>query len=146
MSSAPYLRVAIWEDGRALFAKDPAKWGHSLREGRIAPYRIALLKKALLSTGVFDLKGTTYLVPDAPAYCITVNIGNKKRTLSWDESESPNYGININPQPQHLAFKRCWKMLNLIALVACPDQFHDSHERFSEVPQSWYANRAIQSE
>ena len=60
-----YLRVAIWEDGQAVFAKDTEKWGHSLLEGTIATYRIKLLKKALSDTGVFDLKGHCYLVPDA---------------------------------------------------------------------------------
>ena len=144
-SDAPYLRVAIWEDGEVIYAKDPDKWGHSLQAGQIAPYRIKLLKKALLETGIFELKGNCYLVPDASTYCITLNVGNKQRTLYWDECESPNYGININPKPQHIEFKKCWKALNSLALVACPDQFTESKERFAKPPQSWYAEPSIQS-
>jgi hypothetical protein len=145
-SDAPYLRVAIWEDGQVIYAKDPEKWGHSLQEGKIAPYRIKLLKKALSDTGAFELKGNCYLVPDAPTYCITLSIGDKKRTLYWDECESPNYGININPKPQHIEFKKCWKALNNLALVACPDQSTESKEKFSESPRSWNAEPSIQSE
>jgi hypothetical protein len=142
----PYLRVAIWEDGRAICAKDPEKWGSALQEGRIAPYRIRLLKKALLDTGVAELKGHCYLVPDAPVHCVTVSVGGKRRTLYWDEREGPNYGININPKPQHIAFKRCWKALNNLALVACPDTFTESKEKFSRPPKSWYTEPTIQSE
>jgi len=145
-SEGPCLRVAIWEDGQALYAKDPGKWGHSLQEGMIAPYRIKLLKKALSDTGVFELEGHCYLVPNAPTYCITLNVGDKKRTLYWDERETPNYGINIDPKPQHIEFKKCWKALNNLALVACPDQSTESTEEFTESPQSWYAERSIQSE
>jgi hypothetical protein len=145
-SDAPYLRVAIWEDGQVIFAKDPEKWEYSLQEGKIASYRIKLLKKALLDTNVFELKGNTYLVPDAPTYSITINIGDKKQTLYWDEVETSGYGINIKPKPQHVEFKKCWKSLNSLALVACPDEFVESKEKFSMPPQSWYAKPAIQSE
>src|SRR3954471_24537204 len=51
-SRAPYLRVAIWDDGRILFAKDPTKWSHDLREGRLSADRVSRLKKAIEETGV----------------------------------------------------------------------------------------------
>lgn len=35
--SAPALRIAVWEDGRVLFASDPKKWGSDLLEGKISP-------------------------------------------------------------------------------------------------------------
>src|SRR5207237_5869044 len=60
-SEAPYLRVAIWSDGRIVFAKDPKKWQHELLEGRIEAARVTELKKAIEATGVFDLKGNCYL-------------------------------------------------------------------------------------
>lgn len=104
------------------------------------------MKKALLDTGVVALKGHCYLVPDAPTYCITVSIGDKKWTLYWDERENPNYGININPKPQHIEFKKCWKALNNLALVACPDQVTESREKFSQPQKSWYAEPSIQSQ
>jgi hypothetical protein len=144
-SEAPYLRVAIWDDGRVLFAKDPARWGHELQEGRIAAYRVAQLKKALPETGVFDLKGTGYLVPDAPEYCLMVDLAEKKQMLYWDEVDMPGYGINVNPKPHHVEFKKCWKAVNNLALVACPDQFEAVKERF-KVPASWRLRTAIQSE
>ena len=34
-SEAPYLRFAIWNDGRVLYAKNPDKWGHDLLRGKI---------------------------------------------------------------------------------------------------------------
>jgi hypothetical protein len=145
-SEAPYLRVAIWNDGTVLFAKDPTKWSHELQRGKIAQYRIAQLKKALLDSGVFELKGTSYLVPDAPFDCVMVDLGTKKQMLYWDEVESPNYGININPTPQHIDFKKCWKTVNHLALIACPDQFELEKTRFKGPPRSWYIMEAIQSD
>lgn len=145
-SQAPYLRFAIWEDGRVLFAKDPGKWGHEMRRGTIAAYRVALLKKALAETGAADLKGTCYLVPDAPCDCLMIALGDKKQMLYWDEVETAGYGINISPKPHHLEFKRCWKAVNNLALVACPDQFEAVNERFQKPPDSWYLKHAIQSE
>src|SRR5262245_29970037 len=54
---SPYLRIAIWDDGRIVFAKDPTKWGHDLLEGRIDDAKVAELKQAVEKTGVFELKG-----------------------------------------------------------------------------------------
>lgn len=145
-SAAPYLRVAIWSDGTVLFAKDPSKWSHDLQRGRIAQYRIAQLRQALVDSGVFELKGTCYLVPDAPTDCIMVDLGMKKQMLYWDEVETPNYGINSSGKVQHREFKRCWKMVNHLALIACPDQFAFEKKGFEGPPSSWYITEAIQSE
>jgi hypothetical protein len=145
-SEAPYLRVAIWGDGTVLFAKEASKWNHELQRGKIPESRIAQLKKALADSGVFDLKGTCYLVPDAPVDCIMVDLGSRKQMLYWDEVESPNYGININAKPQHVEFKKCWKLMNHLALVACPDQFELEKSKFEGPPRSWYLKEAIQSE
>ena len=60
-----HLRIAIWDDGRIRFAEDQKKWSHALRQGRISADQIARLKEDILKTGVFDLKGYCYLVPDA---------------------------------------------------------------------------------
>jgi hypothetical protein len=144
-SEAPYLRFAIWNDGRVLYAKNPDKWGHDLLRGKISPTRVARLKTALAATGVFDLKGTCYLVPDAPKDCLMVDLGDKQQMLCWDEVEAPNYGINYSPEPQHLEFKRCWKVINYLALVALPDEGETVTKRF-QVPESWYLKRAVQSE
>jgi hypothetical protein len=142
---APYLRFAIWSDGRVLYAKDPAKWGNELRRGKISAARVARLKAALADSGIFELKGTCYLVPDAPVDCLIVDLGDKKQMLYWDEVEAANYGINIDPKPQHLEFKRCWKAVNHLGLVALPDEGEAVKERF-RVPQSWYLKQAVQSE
>src|SRR5207247_4694939 len=74
-SEAPYLRVAIWSDGRIVFGKDPKKWEHELLQGRIEAARVTELKKALEETGVFELKGNCYLVPDAPVDCVMLDLG-----------------------------------------------------------------------
>lgn len=145
-SEAPYLRIAIWNDGRMLFAKDAGKWGHDLRQGRITADRVAQLKKALLATGVFDLKGYCYLVPDAPCDCVMLDLLDKKQMLYWDEVETPGYGINISPKPHHLKFKECWKAVNKLALEARPEKSDKVKERFSRPPESWHLKKAIQSE
>jgi len=141
-SKAPYLRVAIWDDGRVVFAKDPSKWSHDLLQGRIAAYRVERLKKALLETGVFELKGNAYLGPDAPTDCITIELGEKKQMLYWWENQMSW----MQDKPHRLEFVRCWKAANALALVACPDQFEIVSERFKRPPESWYLKKAIQSE
>jgi hypothetical protein len=145
-SGAPYLRIAIWNDGRIVFAKDASKWSHELLEGRIEAARRDELKKAIDKTGVFELKGNCYLVPDAPVDCVMLDFGGKQQMLYWDERESPNYGINITPTEQHLKFKSCWKEVNRLALEAVPKESQPHGEKFQRPPPSWRLKRPIQSE
>lgn len=145
-SGAPYLRIAIWNDGRVVFAKNTNDWNHDMLEGRIEPARVEELKKALKGTGVFELKGYCYLVPDAPVDCIMVDLGDRKQMLYWDEREMPGYGININPKPHHLEFMRCWKEVNKLALEAIPTESSTHPGRFERPPQSWRPKEPIQSE
>lgn len=140
-----YLRVAVWDDGQIQFAQDPKSGDYNLRQGRIDPAQVAALKAGLVNTGVFDLKGTSYLVPDAPCICMMVNLGNKRQMLYWDEVEAPGYGINIDPKPHHRAFIRSWKEVNRLAVQAIPDRSVPLEEHF-QPPQSWYLKRPIQSE
>ena len=144
VGSAPYLRFAVWADGRVLFATDPSKWGHQLRRGKVSETRVARLKAALSDTGIFELEGTCYLVPSAPTDCLMVDLDGKQQMLYWDEVETPNYGININPKPHHLQFKRCWKIVNHLGLVALPDE-GEAVEKRIQIPESWYLKRAVQS-
>lgn len=140
------LRVAIWNDGSVALAKDPSKWDREFQTGKISQARIAQLKKAILDSGVFELRGTTYLVPDAPTDCIMIDLGEKTQMLYWDEREMPGYGINVNPKPRHVEFMRCWKMVNHLALLACPDQFAPGTQVFNAAPRSWRLKPPIQSE
>jgi hypothetical protein len=144
-SQTPFLRFAIWADGRVLYAKDPAKWGHELRRGKIAASRVRRLKAALGDSGIFELKHTCYLALDAPMDCLMVDLGDMKQMLYWNELEKPGYEINAIPKPVHLEFKRIWKAVNHLGLVALPDEGETVKERF-RVPESWYLKRAIQSE
>jgi len=145
-SEAPFLRVAIWSDGRIVFAKDPKKWGHEILDGRIEAARIVELKKALEGTGAFELKGNCYLVPDASVDCVMLDLGAKQQMMYWDEVEKANYGINISPKAHHLYFKRCWKEVNKLALGAIPQQSKPHGGRFSRPPKSWRLKPPIQSE
>ncbi len=146
ISEAPYLRIAIWDDGRVLFAQDPNTWNHRLRRAQIDAVRVAALKKAVVDTRVFELTGTCYLVPDGSAICTMVNLDGRQQMLCWDEVEIPGYGINIDPKPQHLEFKRCWKEVNRLAIGAIPKESESSKERFQRPPKSWYLKKPIQSE
>jgi hypothetical protein len=142
----PFLRVAIWADGRVVFAPDPERWSHKLREGRIALAEVEKLKARVAETGVFELKGTTYLVPDADVDCLMVDFGPKRRQmLYWDEVETPGYGINIDPKPQHLRFKACWKAVNALALAVRPEDAESVAGHFP-IPKTWRLRPAIQSE
>lgn len=143
-ANIPYLRVAIWNDGRILFAPDPEKWSDVLREGRIPPERITLLKKELIDTGVFALNNATYLVPDGGTLCLMLDIDGRTQILRWDEREHPNYGINIDPKPRHIKFKECWKAVNRLALAARPAESHEFVGKFRPA-ESWNLRPAIQS-
>jgi len=145
-SRSPYLRIAIWDDGRIWFAMDPNKWSHSIRQGQIPADLIARLKEDILKTGVFDLKGYCYLVPDAPVDCLMLGFSGRSQMLYWDEREMPNYGINIDPKPHHLKFKECWKMVNKLALNVVPARSEPVSEGFRKAPRSWYLKEPIQSE
>lgn len=145
-SESPYLRVAIWNDGRIVFAKDTETWSHELLQGRIELARLAELKNALAGTGVFELKGYCYLVPDAAVDCVMLDIGAKQQMLYWDEVENANYGINISPKGRHLKFKACWKEVNRLALAAIPKQSEPYGERFLRPPKSWRLKDPVQSE
>ena len=144
--TSPYLRIAIWNDGRIVFAKDATNWNHELLEGRIAAARMDELKKAVEKTGVFELKGNCYLVLDAPVDCVMLDFGAKQQMLYWDERESPGYGINIAPTENHLKFKGCWKEVNRLALEAVPKDSRQFTERFQRPPPSWRLKRPLQSE
>jgi hypothetical protein len=141
-----YLRIAIWDDGRIRFAQDQKKWSHALRQGRISADQIARLKEDILKTGVFELKGYCYLVPDADMDCLLLDFSGMNQMLYWDEVEAPNYGINIDPKPHHLKFKECWKMVNELALKVVPVRSEPAAQEFRSAPKSWYLKEVIQSE
>lgn len=145
-SEAPFLRIAIWNDGRIVFAKDASKWKHELLEGQIDAARMNELKKAIKKTGVFELKGNCYLVPDAPVDCVMLDFEGKQQMLYWDEQERPGYGINISPKKHHLKFMSCWKEVNRLALEATPKISRPQGEKFQRPPQSWRLKKPIQSE
>jgi hypothetical protein len=137
-NAAPFLRVAIWDDGRVLVAQDPKEWGHDLQQAQLSGEQVAQLKRAVLATGVFELSRTSYLVPDAPFDCLVVNFEGQHASLWWDERETLNYGANsADPAPAYLRFKECWKAVNALAIAACPRASEPSPERFTEVPSTW---------
>jgi hypothetical protein len=75
-----------------------------------------------------------------------LHFGEKQQMLYWDEVEVPNYWINFDPTPNHLAFKECWKKVNELALEILPARSDQVTERFPVAPASWYLKDAIQSE
>ena len=142
----PYLRVAVWQDGKVVFARDPNVWNHDLLLGQLSAQALSKLKQDIRQTGVFELKGHCYLVPGAPVDCVMVSFGGSKQMLYWDEVENDSYGININPKPQHIAFKKAWWEVNQLVLSALPHQARKLEARFQRPPKEWYLKRMIQSE
>ena len=143
----PYhLRIAVWPDGRVVFARDPNVWNHDLLLGRIAGPTLDKLQQDIRKTGVFELKGNCYLVPDASVDCVMLSFGNSRQMLYWDEVENSGYGININPKPQHQSFKQAWWEVNRLALSALPNQAKKLDAHFQRPLKDWYLKRMIQSE
>ena len=145
-TNGPYLRLALWADGRVVFAQNPNGWNHDLLLGQLPEETLAQLIQTIRQTGVFDLNGHCYLVPDAPVDCVMLSFGDSQQMLYWDEVEHESYGININPKPHHLAFKEAWWEVNRLALSVLPDQAKKLDVRFQRPPKKWYLKRMIQSE
>lgn len=134
----PHLRVAIWSDGRVLFAQDANGWNDALREGHIPVERVAALKRQLEATGVFKLTEPRFNgVPDGPLAHILVEFGARRTLLAWDEVESASYGDNIRPTAGYLQMKACWKALNRLAVAACPKSSRPVRASF-EAPRFWW--------
>ena len=114
------IRIVIWEDGTILYSETPDDWDSPLRLGKVTQDEITQLKKDLGESGVLDLSGHCYLVPDAPVMCTLVNVGGRQQLLYWDEVEISGYGINIDPQPHHMAFMKAWKVVNARAMALRP--------------------------
>lgn len=141
----PFLRLALWPDGRVVFARDPNVWSQDLYLGQLAPPALSQLKTALRKTGVFELKGNCYLVPDGHVECVLLSFDGAAQMLYWDEVESPSYGINIDPKPQHLAFKKAWWDVNQLAIAALPTKAQKLTTPFVAAPRTWYLKKRIQS-
>lgn len=139
------LRLAIWEDGRVVFSRNPNTWSDELYVGRISETAVTELKNGLQTTGVFDLPGHCYLVPDAPIFCTMIAVGERQQLLYWDEVESSTYGININPEPHHLAFKTAWWEVNKLGIRALPSEATRFGGEFTNAPNSWRLKQPIQS-
>jgi hypothetical protein len=130
------LRVAIWDDGTVVFNKDLSDFGRDLQRGKIAPYRLALLKHALERSAAFSLKETGYAVPDAEGDCILFDLGAKGQVLNCEE------GLLLNHSgPEYRELKKCWETLNDLAILSCPDQFEPVPEKFTKTPDSWRIER-----
>lgn len=142
----PYLRFAVWSDGRVVFARKPSLWSHDLLLGKLSGQTLDKLKADIRKTGVFALKGNCYLVPDAPVDCLMLSFEGARQMLYWDEVEHASHGININPKPQHLAFKKAWWEVNRLALSALPDRADKLNAHFRPRPKGWYLKQTIQSE
>ena len=144
-TNGPYLRLAVWADGRVVFARDPKVWNHDLLLGQLPELVLAKLKQDIRQTGVFDLEGHCYLVPDAPVDCVMLSFGDSQQMLYWDEVEGKSYGINIDPKPRHLAFKKAWREVNRLTLSILPHQAKKLDAHFQSPPNGWYLKRMIQS-
>lgn len=145
-SRVPYLRIAVWNDGRVVFAEDPENWKSKLREGQISAKAVADLKKRLLKSEAFVLKRVQYLVPDAPSDAILLDLDkDHRRLLHWDEVDAENYGIRTGPieeQEEADAFIAAWKEINAAALAVRPEKSKSAGEKFA-VPNSWFIDRPI---
>jgi hypothetical protein len=70
-----------------------------------------------------------------------VDLGEKKQTLYWVEGQM----TWMEGKPHRMEFVRCWRMVNNLGLVACPDKSEPLARRFG-VPDSWLLKDMVQSE
>ena len=141
----PALRFALWKSGRVVFGADSASWDTPLREGKLDDDAVQAIAAALERSGVFDLRGTCYLVPDAPVLATLVRVGDREQILYWDEVVTAGFGINIQPKPQHVAFKKTWQEISDLMKARTPRVSTPLDLAFAP-PPTWYVEDAIQSE
>ncbi|MFA6242544.1 MAG: hypothetical protein WC655_16525 [Candidatus Hydrogenedentales bacterium] len=130
----PFLRVAIWEDGRVVFAEDPNTWSHHLLLGQISPSEVESLKQLLPETGLFDLKERRLLYPDSKSVLLSFAKGGTRQELAYAEFPEPVSGPLTDDQIQLV---KTWFMVNRIVLAALPSHAQALHRRFPEPPESW---------
>jgi hypothetical protein len=111
MIEGPYLRFAIWENGRIVHASDLADRTSPPVEGNLTKSDVETLKSELSKTNVTSLRYKSYLVPDAPCHKLYCVVGGRKYMLEWDEYLHPNYGISTQFGPNEKAFVECWSIL-----------------------------------
>ena len=80
----PSLRIAVWDDGRIVFAEDPTVWSYNLRYGRLASEEVDSLKESLVATSVFDLEDYCFLLPLGQLDCVLTKVGVKEKILYLD--------------------------------------------------------------
>ena len=80
-SAQPSLRVALWDDGRVLFAANDGEPNSTLRFGHILRDTTKELKHDIRKTGLFELKGHCYLVPDALVMYLLAAVDDYKHFL-----------------------------------------------------------------
>jgi hypothetical protein len=141
----PALRYAVFEDGEILFAEDRDSLRGRVARAKLDSGAIAELERSLADTGVMDLTGTTYLVPDAPVLAMLVRVRGREQILYWDEVELPGYGINVAPKPHHLAFKKAWHAVDAVLAERVAKAGKTDTIEFTP-PSSWSIKPAIQSE
>jgi hypothetical protein len=89
----PYLRVAVWADGRVVFARDSNIWNQDLLIGQLSAQTLATLEEDIRRTGVFELKGFCYLGPEFAVDCVMLSLGGSQQMLYWNEVENKLSGI-----------------------------------------------------
>jgi hypothetical protein len=140
----PYLRVAVWADGRVVFARDPNIWNQDLLIGQLSAQALATLQKDIRRTGVFELKGFCYLGPEFAVNCVMLSLGGSQQMLYWNEVENNLFDINY-PKPHYLVFKKAWWDVNRLVLSALPSEATKLEARLNP-PKTWYLKKMLQSE
>jgi hypothetical protein len=135
---ARYLRFAIWDDGRVLFARDTRHLSTLLVQGKLPAERIAELERQLSESAVFRLKRTAYIPFDSLHYCMTVNVGKNHQALGWDEIPDPERTVVDAQKPIAKLFKECCVKINHLAASVRPRRTTLVRCQVEQVPQSWY--------
>ncbi len=131
----PFLRFALWEDGRFVFAADPNKWEHNLMLSRISKEVVSEVKNKIFHTGIFETKETHYNMHQEPNIdYIIVSLGHYKQFLCWAEGGGDFKG---NATSQDSSFEQIWHEINNILIDSIPSRADKLRAAFSMPSTSW---------
>ena len=107
-SIGSYLELAIWEDGKTVYAANPDGHGPTLFVGEMDSRRVTEILAELDEAGFFREKPGGYLHVNFPHLEIAAREGTRTNRLFWDEMEIR--GIDYAPPgPDVMSFVKVWK-------------------------------------
>ncbi len=134
-SRPPFLRFAMWEDGRIVFNSDPNKWEHNLMIAQIPKEKVSSIKEEIYKTGVFEIQEAFHEMRQGGSFnIILVSFGHYRQYLYWSESGPC---LDNNPHPSGVRFEQIWHEINNILADSIPSTAERIEQQFFTHPTCW---------